>query len=519
MPLRDGSVFAGYTVIRLLGSGGMGEVYLAQHPRLPRRDALKLLPPEWSADQEYRTRFKREADLASTLWHPHIVGVHDRGETDGQLWISMDFVDGLDASRLLAHRYPAGMPVEEVLRIVTAVAGGLDYAHKQGLLHRDVKPANIMLTHLDDDGEQRILLTDFGIARSVDDISGLTATNMTVGTVAYSAPEQLMGEEVDGRADQYALAATAYHLLTGSQLFPHSNPAVVISRHLNAPPPAIASTRPDIAGLDSVLAVALAKDPEKRFARCVDFARALGENTTMVSAPSPLAVTMSAPVPRGPRPTPGQSIPEWRPAPPAAPINSRRRWLILAAVVSVALLACAIVLIWQPWRKEPPSATSQPPPSASTSPAQSAAPPPVPPPPLTATTTTVPARTPEPGLVNNANDPCSWCDTPNVKFFQSPSGNISCEIDYKRGYGMSDTAYCLSLKPLQNVSMNSDGVLTVCTGESCGSNPPEGEPTLPYNHTTGIGPFTCLSAVSGLTCTVVSGRGFTISNSGITAVG
>jgi hypothetical protein len=138
-----GETFAGYTIIRLLGSGGMGEVYLAQHPRLPRRDALKLLPHDWSADAEYRARFNREADLASTLWHPHIVGVHDRGEEDGQLWISMDFVDGLDAARLLADRYPVGMPIEEVARIVTAVASALDYAHKQSLLHRDVKPANI----------------------------------------------------------------------------------------------------------------------------------------------------------------------------------------------------------------------------------------------------------------------------------------------------------------------------------------------------------------------------------------
>ena len=147
MPLNDGEIFAGFRIIRLLGSGGMGEVYLAQHPRLPRRNALKVLPADVSADPEYRARFNREADLASTLCHPHIVGVHDRGEYDGQLWISMDFVDGMDAARLLADRYPAGMPVDEVVPIVTAVASALDYAHKQGLLHRDVKPANIMLTH------------------------------------------------------------------------------------------------------------------------------------------------------------------------------------------------------------------------------------------------------------------------------------------------------------------------------------------------------------------------------------
>ena len=137
-----------------------------------------------------------------------------------------------------------------------------------------------MLTHVDDDGEQRVLLTDFGIARNVDDISGLTTTNMTVGTVAYSAPEQLMGDDIDGRADQYALAATTYHLLTGVQLFPHSNPAVVISRHLNSPPPALADTRPELAALDPVLSVALAKSPNDRFVRCSDFAAALVDHSS-----------------------------------------------------------------------------------------------------------------------------------------------------------------------------------------------------------------------------------------------
>jgi serine/threonine-protein kinase len=152
MPLSGGQIFAGYRIVCLLGSGGMGEVYLAEHPRLPRHDALKVLPADVSTDADYRARFNREADLASTLYHPNIVGVHDRGEHEGQLWISMDCVDGVDAGRLLAERYPAGMPIDEVSRIVTALASALDNAHKQGLLHRDVKPANIMLTHLSDDG-------------------------------------------------------------------------------------------------------------------------------------------------------------------------------------------------------------------------------------------------------------------------------------------------------------------------------------------------------------------------------
>src|SRR5271169_3479548 len=331
MPLASGQTFAGYTIIRLLGSGGMGEVYLAQHPRLPRRDALKLLPQDWSADTDYRARFNREADLASTLWHPHIVGVHDRGEEDGQLWISMDFVDGLDAARLLADRYPAGMPVEEVARIVTAVASALDYAHKQGLLHRDVKPANIMMTHLDDEGEQRILLTDFGIARDINDISGLTTTNMTVGTVAYCAPEQLLGEDIDGRADQYSLAATAYHLLTGSQLFPNSNPAVVISRHLNVPPPALADSRPELAKLDPVLATALAKQPEDRFARCSEFARALRKQLNSASVPTTSAPTASAP----------RAVLPVDAVPPHGDRVDKARWKLWVAVAVAALALVA----------------------------------------------------------------------------------------------------------------------------------------------------------------------------------
>jgi serine/threonine protein kinase, bacterial len=274
MPLAAGQTFAGYAIVRLLGSGGMGEVYLADHPRLPRQDALKVLPADVCADDEYRQRFNREADIAATLWHPHIVGVHDRGDVGGQIWISMDYVDGTDAAELLRDRYPNGMAKEEVLDIVTSVGEALDYAHQRGLLHRDVKPANIMLTN-PDAGEQRILLCDFGIARRVDDSSNLTATNMTVGTVFYAAPEQLMGEDLDGRADQYALAASAFHLLSGSPPFHHSNPTVVISQHLTASPPALADRRPELSALDPVLAKALSKDPKDRFDRCVDFSRAL----------------------------------------------------------------------------------------------------------------------------------------------------------------------------------------------------------------------------------------------------
>jgi serine/threonine-protein kinase len=337
MPLADGATFAGYTIVRMLGSGGMGEVYLAQHPRLPRRDALKVLPASVSADGEYRERFNREADIAATLWHPHIVGVHDRGDFEGQIWISMDYVDGTDAARLLRERYPDGMGNTEVADIVAAVAEALDYAHERHLLHRDVKPANILLAR-PASGDQRILLADFGIARWVNDISGLTATNMTVGTVSYAAPEQLMGARLDGRADQYALAATAFHLLTGAPPFQHSNPAVVISQHLSASPPAIGVRRPELSALDPVLAKALSKDPKDRFERCDDFARALAHG--LDAAPTGDVATTLAPAATPPK------------------RSMLRAGIIVPAILAVLLIGAITVAITEFRRADRPEPTT-----------------------------------------------------------------------------------------------------------------------------------------------------------------
>jgi Protein kinase domain len=276
MALEVGQLFAGYKVSRVLGAGGMGAIYLASHPRLPRDEALKVLPEELTTDPEFRGRFEREAELAASLSHPHIVGIHDRGEADGQFWISMDYVAGTDAARLLLENYPGGIPVEEALPIITAVGSALDYAHKRGLLHRDVKPANILLTDQGGQG-RRVYLADFGIARSMDDAAGLTATNMTVGTVFYCAPEQLRGESIDGRADQYSLACTAFHLLAGTPPYADSNPAVVITKHVGAPVPSISTCRPDLAGLDPVFATAMAKQRSARFANCREFTDQLSQ--------------------------------------------------------------------------------------------------------------------------------------------------------------------------------------------------------------------------------------------------
>jgi serine/threonine-protein kinase len=351
MPLRIGETFVDYRILRLLGSGGMGEVYLVQHPRLPRHDALKVLRPDVCIDTSFRERFIREADLAAGLRHPHIVGIHDRGEHDGQLWIAMDYIDGTDAAQLMQQRYPAGMPAELAIPIITAVASALDYAHKKGLLHRDVKPANIIVADSDSD-DRRTFLADFGIARSLDDTSGITTTNMTVGTVAYAAPEQLMGEHLDGRADQYALAATAYHLLSGGQVFPHSNPAVVISRHLNTTPPTLGDRRPDCAYFDDVLQTALAKEPEDRFPSCEAFARALVDESPRREAASASATTQAAPHAR----RSAHTSEERSPAKPAT--RSRRAWVVTGSVAAIILVIGVIALAWRPWDSQQSNSAS-----------------------------------------------------------------------------------------------------------------------------------------------------------------
>ena len=339
-------MFAGYTILRVLGAGGMGKVYLASHPRLPRQDALKVLPAELTADPEFRARFAREAELAAGLSHPHIVGIHDRGEEDGQFWISMDYVAGADLARLLRDEYPGGMPVDQVVPVITALAAALDYAHHRGLLHRDVKPANVLLTEPDEQQRRRVYLADFGIARHVDDAAGLTATKTAVGTVAYAAPEQLKAEAVDGRADQYALACTAFHMLTGVPPYGSSNPAVVITGHVSAPPPSIGARRPELAGLDPVFAAGMAKEPSDRFGSCREFAEQLSQQR---SAPSLHAQHTRLAL--------GASAPSLAP-PEAPPAGKRRRGVLIGALVGVALLIAGGVFAVVTLVRQPDSGTN-----------------------------------------------------------------------------------------------------------------------------------------------------------------
>ncbi|MCV7011907.1 serine/threonine-protein kinase [Mycolicibacterium madagascariense] len=336
MPLRSGEVFAGYTVVRQVGAGRLGAVYLAAHPRVLRQDALRVLTPAASADPHVRARFQQRVDAAATLWHPHIVGVHEHGDHDGLLWLSADFVDGADAAALLRDRYDTGLPADQVLDVVTAIADALDYAHARRCVHGDVTAASILLTA----HERRILLTDFGIPRDGD---------------------------TDPRHDRYGLAATAYHLLSGVE--PPAFPA---------PVPPLAHTRQDLAAYDPALLRAMDPDPRERFGACLDFAAALRDAATSATqARRVIDPAAFAPTEHLANPTTGSGLPavfvpawsaeepapEFEPAPTFAPdpeLETRvvppiaaapggprpgRIWAVAGIATLVVLIAVLMVLV------------------------------------------------------------------------------------------------------------------------------------------------------------------------------
>ncbi|MEU7631945.1 serine/threonine-protein kinase [Nocardia sp. NPDC049220] len=294
--MSPGTIVGGYRVLRVLGAGGMGTVYLAEHPSLPRTDALKVLGGELSHDHEFRTRFEREANLAAGLDHPNLVSVYNRGEEQGRLWIAMQYVDGTDAAAELA-RDPQAMNPARALRITSEVGKGLDYAHRKGLLHRDVKPANFLLSSSAGDDEERVLLTDFGVAKSTDDTTELTQAGSFVATIAYAPPEQLTGSPLDHRADIYSLACSLFKLLTGRNPYPGTQPALVMMGHLHEPPPMATAVDPGLPrAIDHVFARAMAKNPAERFGSCREFTDAAANALTAGDNPARAYTSPSSPI-------------------------------------------------------------------------------------------------------------------------------------------------------------------------------------------------------------------------------
>ena len=269
--LSAGDEFAGYRIERSLGRGGMGVLYLAIELGLERRVALKLIAPEAAADEVFARRFAEESRIAASIEHPNVVPIYSAGEEDGIPFIAMRYVSGSDLGRRLAREGRLEPPA--VARLIAQVGNGLDAIHAAGLVHRDVKPANVLLS--DAGGEDHAYITDFGVARNVATESGLTQTGRFVGTLDYVAPEQISGGPVDARVDVYALGCLLFKLLTGEVPFPREGEAARLYAHLHDPPPApsLHATAVSMA-LDDVVIRAMSKQPGDRYPSAGDLGRA-----------------------------------------------------------------------------------------------------------------------------------------------------------------------------------------------------------------------------------------------------
>ncbi|MHC0429029.1 serine/threonine-protein kinase [Streptomyces sp. O3] len=266
-----GRRIAGYLVEREIGRGGMAVVYRARDLRLERTVALKLLAPELARNDTFRQRFARESRVAAAIDHPHIVPVFDAGETDGILYIAMRYVPGQDLRALLDRKGP--LPTGTATRIAAQVASALDAAHAHDLVHRDVKPGNILVAAgTDSEHPEYVYLTDFGLTKKSLSLSGLTTVGQFVGTLDYVAPEQISGRPVDGRCDIYSLGCVVYETLAGTPPFQRDDDLALLWAHQYDPPPPLTRRRPGLpAALDDVVARALAKAPDARYGTCLEF--------------------------------------------------------------------------------------------------------------------------------------------------------------------------------------------------------------------------------------------------------
>jgi hypothetical protein len=350
--LSDGDEFAGYRIERRLGRGGMGILYLALEPGLQRRVALKLIAPEAARDDVFARRFAEESRIAASIEHPNVVPIYAAGEEGGVPWIAMRYVAGSDLGRRISRE--GRLDPAEAAALIAQVGNGLDAIHAAGLVHRDVKPANVLLGG--EPSSEHVYITDFGVARNVATESGLTQTGRFVGTLDYVAPEQISGEPVDARADVYALGCLLFKLLTGEVPFPREGEAARLFAHLNDPPPApsLYATAVPMA-LDDVVARAMSKSPGDRYLSAGDLGRAaeaalrgtgvaVPERTVATGA----AATREREAPPGERPTVTvENLVEEgyaRPLEPTGEPRRKRRLLLGGGLALIATAAAAAVL-------------------------------------------------------------------------------------------------------------------------------------------------------------------------------
>ncbi len=336
--LSEGDEFAGYRIERSLGRGGMGVLYLALEPGLERRVALKLIAPEAAADEVFARRFAEESRIAASIEHPNVVPIYAAGEESGVPFIAMRYVSGSDLGKRLARE--GRLEPAAAAALIAQVGNGLDAIHAAGLVHRDVKPANVLLSG--GEGSEHAYITDFGVARNVATDSGLTQTGRFVGTLDYVAPEQISGGEVDARADVYALGCLLFKLLTGEVPYPKDGEAARLYAHLNDPPPAPSLYAPRVPmALDDVVVRAMSKPPEDRYPSAGDLGRAAlaalkGEHVDLPER----TVATGAAATRTAETIPPQAGDETKPTrhlePEPAEASSGRRRLALAGVLAAA---------------------------------------------------------------------------------------------------------------------------------------------------------------------------------------
>jgi serine/threonine protein kinase len=327
--LAPGSDFAGFRIERTLGHGGMGIVYLATELRLERQVALKVIRAELAGDESFRARFRSESRTAASVEHPNVVTVFGAGERDGLLYVAMRFVPGRDLGRLVAA--DGALSPDDAASLIAQVADGLDAVNAAGLVHRDVKPHNVIIGEEDD-----AHLTDFGLAKAMASSSGLTATGQVIGTVDYMAPEQIEGRRVDARTDVYALGGVLFHAVTGRVPFDERESTAKMWAHVNEPPPSTGGRRAGV--LDPVIRRAMAKNPADRYPSAGDLGRAAVAATRGEAVTEPEHVVASgeaAPLPETVRLSRDPSLPPTDPQP--RPRRRRRRRLIAALLVLLAL--------------------------------------------------------------------------------------------------------------------------------------------------------------------------------------
>jgi hypothetical protein len=341
--LEPGTEIAGYRIERIVGQGGMGLVYLATHLELGRRVALKLIAPVYAHDEVFRERFKEESRQAASIDHPNVIPVYEAREADGALFLAMRYVDGPDLRRLVEDEGPLGP--ERAAGIVAQVGSALDAAHKEGLVHRDVKPGNVLLTAGD---PEHAYLTDFGLVKRIEATAQLTQSGQFVGTLDYMAPEQIYAEQPDARTDVYSLGCVLFHTLTGRVPFEREPEAAKIYAHLNEPPPRPSDVIGDLPGeLDAVVTRAMAKEPAERFPSAGDLGRATRAAAQHRAPSQPeRSVATGAAAPTRPASTRVAEPEATTTLVPEAPARRapRARLAIVLAALAIAVLAFVLVI-------------------------------------------------------------------------------------------------------------------------------------------------------------------------------